>query len=78
VVKKNDLETIQNIPALLSSLKLLPSFTQANKRIQGQGIKINNQTVSPSKIAIEDYPKIGGCLWIVKYGKRDYASIFFE
>lgn len=67
--------SFDNIPELLTSLGLYPSFTQANKRIKAGGVKINNEKVLKNKLSLDDYKLIGGSLWIIKYGKKDFASV---
>lgn len=73
-----EFNSIENLEEVMIEIGVRDSFNQIRKMVKGNGLAINGVKVSKQKMKVNDYPLLSGCLWVVKYGKRDYLSLIVE
>jgi len=74
-MSSDEFASFTSVAELIVKLGLKPSLTQATKLIKAKGLSINGIKVTVDSIHPSSYSRIKGRIWIIKYGKKDFANL---
>lgn len=77
-VSRENITGDTNVYQLFKQVGIRPSIAKLEKLASMGGLRINNEKVDPGNLKLSNYPAIGGCLYVIKSGKKEYFSLIVK